>query len=190
MSPWLVLGLVAGFLAIAALGWWLTWTARRLDRLHHRLDLAEAALVTQLEHRAAVAGELGTSGLLDPASSLLLLDAAAAARPGRFDEDVDVRDTAEEQSRLSQTIRSVFVSEADLAHLPEDAADLVGSLAAACRKVELARRFHNDQVTATRALRSRRRVRWLALAGRAPAPATIDLDDGVPPAFSEPGPAA
>ena len=46
---------------------------------------------------------------------------------------------------------------------------------------ELARRFHNDHVTSARALRSRRRVRWFRLAGRAPEPTTVDLDD-VPPA--------
>jgi len=47
--------------------------------------------------------------------------------------------------------------------------------------VELARRFHNDHVTSARALRSRRRVRWFHLAGHAPEPTTVDLDD-VPPA--------
>ena len=56
-------------------------------------------------------------------------------------------------------------------------------LAADCRKVELARRFHNDVVASARALRSRRRVRWLGLAGRAPAPRAVDLDDDPPPAL-------
>ena len=51
------------------------------------------------------------------------------------------------------------------------------------RKVELARRFHNDVVTSARVLRSRRRVRWLRLAGRAPVPTTVDLDDTPPQAL-------
>ena len=65
--------------------------------------------------------------------------------------------------------------------LRAQAPDLVDELAAACHKVELARRFHNDHVTSARALRSRRRVRWFHLSGHAPEPTTVDLDD-VPPA--------
>ncbi|MGA8210271.1 MAG: hypothetical protein WB798_08965, partial [Nocardioidaceae bacterium] len=61
-----------------------------------------------------------------------------------------------------------------------DAAGLVAELAGHCARVELARRFHNDVVVSARALRSRRRVRWLRLAGTAPSPDTVDLDD-VPP---------
>ena len=46
-------------------------------------------------------------------------------------------------------------------------APLVDELARDCARVELARRFHNDVVVSARALRSRRRVRWLRLAGHA-----------------------
>ena len=60
---------------------------------------------------------------------------------------------------------------------------LLEELAACCRKVELARRFHNDVVVSARALRSRRRVRWLRLAGRAAELRTVDLDDVPPPAL-------
>jgi hypothetical protein len=56
----------------------------------------------------------------------------------------------------------------------------VDELAEVCAKVELARRFHNDVVVAGRVLRSRRRVRWLRLAGHAPPLRTVDLDDGPP----------
>jgi hypothetical protein len=53
-------------------------------------------------------------------------------------------------------------------------------------KVELARRFHNDVVVSARSLRSRRRVRWLHLAGRAGPLQTVDLDDEPPPALTSP----
>jgi hypothetical protein len=56
----------------------------------------------------------------------------------------------------------------------------VQELADDCRKVELARRFHNDVVASARALRSSRRVRWLRLTGRAAEVEPVDLDD-VPP---------
>ena len=75
----------------------------------------------------------------------------------------------------------MFASPERLAAVRAEAPDLVDELAAACRKVELARRFHNDHVTSARTLRSRRRVRWFRLAGRPPESTTVDLDD-VPPA--------
>lgn len=190
MSPLLWALVAVAAVLVIVLGWWLSWTARRLDRLHHRLDLAEASLSVQLQSRAALALELGTAGLLDPASSLLLIDAAAAARRGAERPDHD----PETQSQLSQTLRLVLPETSteesegvpELAALSEDphARELFGELAAASRKVELARRFHNDQVSATRALRSRRRVRWLRLAGNAPEPRTVDFDDLPPAVFS------
>ena len=160
-------------LVMVAVGLWFSWTATRLDQLHHRIDLGAASLSTQLALRSAVVLELAGSGTLDDASSLLLADAAQRARrtPDR-----------QAESALSQALRAVFDEPAAMAALREDVADsgLADELAAACRKVELARRFLNDQVSSAKALRSRRRVRWFGLAGHAPAPATVDLDD-VPP---------
>ncbi|MEJ5868813.1 hypothetical protein WDV85_13795 [Pseudokineococcus sp. 5B2Z-1] len=72
LVPLVVLGL-----ALAAL--LLSTAARRLDRLHRRADGARAALVEQLVRRAAAADRLARSGLLDPASSVLLAVAAADA---------------------------------------------------------------------------------------------------------------
>jgi hypothetical protein len=46
------------------------------------------------------------------------------------------------------------------------------------RRVQLARRFHNDVVVSTRDLRHRRLVTWFRLAGHAPMPTTIELEDG------------
>jgi hypothetical protein len=65
-------------------------------------------------------------------------------------------------------------------------ASRVDELAQASPKVELARRFHNDVVVSARSLRSRRRVRWLHLAGRAGPLQTVDLDDEPPPALTSP----
>ncbi len=65
----------------------------------------------------------------------------------------------------------------------DDVAPLLHELGVDCAKVELARRFHNDAVVNARALRSRRRVRLLRLAGRAAELRTVDLDDGPPPAL-------
>ncbi len=169
---WVVLAAVV----LLALVVWLSWTAQRLDRMHHRLELARGSLAAQLLRRSGTALELATSNALDPARSLLLVDAAHAARAAPPEE----MEAAE--SDLSKALRAVFADadEVLLLRSSPEVRPLLAELAGDCRKVELARRFHNDVVSSARALRSRRRVRWLRLAGRAATPATVDLDD-VPP---------
>jgi hypothetical protein len=171
-AGWIVL-LVAVLVALAL---WLSWTANRLDRLHHRIDVARASLDGQLMRRCGAALELSSSEELDPSSRLVLLDAASEARsagPASFEAA---------ESALSQALRAVLDRPEDVAELRahRDVAPLLDELAADCAKVELARRFHNDAVVTARALRSRRRVRWLRLAGHAAELRTVDLDD-VPP---------
>jgi hypothetical protein len=61
--------------------------------------------------------------------------------------------------------------------LPEDA---VAELHEAAVRVEVSRRFYNDAVRDTRALRARRMPRLLRLAGRADPPQFFDIDDTPP----------
>ena len=168
---WVLLALLVVVLAL-----WMWWTANRLDRMHHRIDVARATLDAQLLRRSGATLELASSELLDPPSRLVLLDAANRARnagPAEFEKA---------ESELSEALRAVFAEVADVTswRREPEVAPLVDELAADCAKVELARRFHNDAVVTARALRSRRRVRWLRLAGRAADLQTVDLDD-VPP---------
>ncbi|MGZ8738861.1 MAG: hypothetical protein ACXWW7_16975 [Nocardioides sp.] len=168
---WVVLVLVV----VVALGLWLSWTANRLDRMHHRIDVARASLDTHLLRRSGAALELATSGTLDPARSLLLVDVASEARAAEDDFE-------SAESDLSEALRAVL-ADADEVHAllaDEAVGPLLTELAADCRRVELSRRFHNDIVVSARSLRSRRRVRWLRLTGHAAALRTVDLDD-VPP---------
>jgi hypothetical protein len=75
MTRWLLLTL---FVLIAA--WYLTFTATRLDRLHHRVETSWANLDVLLQKRAAVALEIAHSDIADPASTVLLTAAAYQAR--------------------------------------------------------------------------------------------------------------
>lgn len=170
--PWLV----AGFVVLLVLGLWLWWTANRLDRMHHRIDVARATLDTQLLRRSGAALELATSGALDPARSLVLVDSAHQARAAPRD------DFEAAESDLSEGLRAVFADAAEVRALglSPGTGELLDELAGGCRKVQLARRFHNDVVVSARVLRSRRRVRWLRLAGRAVELETVDLDDDPP----------
>lgn len=170
--PWLVLALA---LAVVA-AWYVSFTAARLDRLHGRLEGARSALDAQLVRRASVSHQLATSGLLDPATALLLADAAHAAREA---EEPD-RELAE--SDLTRALLAAF-DPPDVA--PALAGDPVGrellhELGASCQRVRLARSFVNDAVRGTRLVRGKRAVRSLRLAGHASWPQTFEMDDALP----------
>ncbi|WP_313896000.1 hypothetical protein [Streptomyces sp. YIM 98790] len=158
------------------IGVYLSWTAGRLDRLHARIDAARAALDAQLLRRASATLELATSGVFDPASAMVLYQAAHAARRAPEDE----REVAE--SELSQALRAVLGDREQLTAVSEvpGGPEAVAELAAAVRRVPMARRFHNDAVRAARALRRHRKVRWFRLAGHAPFPMAFDMDDEAP----------
>jgi hypothetical protein len=162
---------------LVAIGLYLSWTAGRLDRLHTRTEAARAALDAQLLRRASVAQELATAGVLDPAASIVLYEAAHAARQAEDEQ----REVAE--SELSQALRAVF-AEPDAVEAVRQVpggADAATELTQAVRRVPMARRFHNDAVRAARALRRHRKVRWFRLAGHAADPTTFEMDDEPPP---------
>lgn len=160
-------------------GWYLFWTASRLDRLHARVEGSRSALDAQLQRRSGAAQQLAVSGLLDPASGLLLAQAAHDAREAAPEEQ-ELR-----ESELTQALRATFADEDDPgAWRDPTRAALMAELASACQRVALARRFHNDAVAAARVVRAKRLVRALRLAGRARQPSTFEIDDEVPDALA------
>lgn len=168
-SIWIVVAIL-----LACVYLWLM--ANRLDRLHARVEGSRAALDAQLVRRSSVALELATSQLLDPATSLLLAEAAHEAREAPADE----RELAE--SSLSRALRAALEEPGQLDEIDATAGgpELIKDLAAASRRVVMARRFHNDAVITTRTVRRRRLVRWFALSGRAPLPTSFEMDDEPP----------
>jgi hypothetical protein len=170
---WLVL-LVLPLLVFVML---LSWTAGRVDRLHHRVEKSRAVLDAALFHRSGAAVEIASAGVLDPAASLLLLDAAHQARVTTGERD-------QAESDLTRALVATFPSDqVEVLRSDEGARELLDELADACRTVELSRRFHNDAVRSARDLRGRWLVRWFGLAGRADLPSTSELDDTRPPAL-------
>jgi hypothetical protein len=75
-----IIDLVLLIVAALFVGVYVSWRAGRIDRLHARVDMARAALDATLLRRSSVALELATSGLLDPATSLLLAGAVYGTR--------------------------------------------------------------------------------------------------------------
>lgn len=169
--------------AVLLIGVYLSWTAGRLDRLHARIDAARAALDAQLLRRASITQELATANILDPAASMVLYQAAHDARIAEEDH----REVAE--SALSQALRAVFGETAQVAAVCEAPGgdETASELAAAVRRVPMARRFHNDAVRAARALHRHRKVRWFRLAGHAPFPLAFEMDDEPPTALADRG---
>ncbi|MCP2298128.1 Uncharacterized conserved protein [Nocardia amikacinitolerans] len=170
----LVLALIAA--VVVAIGLWAYSTANRLDRLHVRSDQSWQALDSALARRAvvaravamAIAGPVSDPALTDQAKRLSTL-ADRAERASRAE-----RETVENQ--LSSALSAV-----DIAQLRPQ---LVAELADAEARVLIARRFHNDAVRDTLALRTRRPVRLLHLGGTAPLPTYFEITERATPAAS------
>ena len=172
--------LLVALLAVLAVGALVvTWSAARLDHLHTRLERMDATLDAELLRRSIATLELATSGLLDPASAMVLADAAHRARSASPD------DREEAESALTEALVAVFDDPDWLASAdPEEwGRNLVDDVGAATRRVRTARRLYNGTVTVTRNRRRSRFVRLFHLAGRAAMPEAIEFDDRVPAAF-------
>lgn len=171
---------VVAVVLLLLLAWYLSFTASRLDRLHARVESTRDALDAQLVRRAALAQELAQGGWLDPASSMLVAGAASEALTDNERQDPATREA--EESALSRCLREALEPDGVVTDVSADPMGhaLLAQLGAACRRVEMARRFHNDAVAATRAVRRKRVVRWLRLAGHAPMPPTFEMDDAAP----------
>ncbi|QCQ90878.1 NUDIX hydrolase [Rhodococcus sp. SGAir0479] len=155
----LIVALIAA--VIAVVGAWAYGTANRLDRLHVRSDLSWQALDAALARRAVV------------------VRAIAAAMPATSGEGRRLSMLAGQAERAERAQRepaenalSGALATLDTHSLPPQ---LVAELADAEARVLIARRFHNDAVRDTLALRTRRPVRWLHLGGTAPLPTYFEI---------------
>ncbi|MBV9721695.1 MAG: NUDIX domain-containing protein [Mycobacterium sp.] len=157
----LVITLIVVLAVVVAFGAWGYQTANRLDRLHVRYDLSWQALDGALARRAVVARAVAANAFGAAADAKQLVASAdAAERAPR-----PAREVCENQ--LSAALAMV-----DPEALP---AGLIAELADAEARVLLARRFHNDAVRDTLALRERRLVRLLRLGGKAPLPSYFEI---------------
>jgi hypothetical protein len=179
VPPWLWSALAVVVAVLLTL--WITFTITRLDRLHARVDAAQAALDAQLVRRAAAllhVAESPDSGV--PGDRRATYDAIAqtALRAGDAGEQ---REAAE---------NAVGRAVAELGQGPQSLGpDADAELREAAARVLIARRFYNDAVRDTRALRAGRMPRVLHIAGRRPMPQFFDIDDTLP-AAGPPQPAA
>ncbi len=195
--------IVLAILALVLWSFYISWRASRLDRLHNRVEAARTALDLALVRRASAASDLASSGLLDPATSLLLADAVRRARQAGAAE----RDLAE--SDLTRALRATLGEpgirgdpgngdngggtgspragtqnsgrEGGLGGVAEEegAEELFDEVEKSARQVFIARKFYNDVAGRTLDARRRPLARVLRLSGSAKQPEFFDMDDAL-----------
>jgi len=151
--------------------WYLSYSATRLDRLHHRVETSWANLDGLLQRRAAVALEIAKSEIADPASSLLLTAAAHQAR------DAQMKTRSQAESGLSGALGLLLND----GHLVDGVIekDLLCELSELTDKIRIAIAMHVDAVTRTQMVRAKPIFRIFRLAGRAPLPVTYEFEADV-----------
>ena len=151
--------------------WYLSYSATRLDRLHHRVETSWANLDGLLQRRAAVALEIAKSEIADPASSLLLTAAAHQAR------DAQMKTRSQAESGLSGALGLLLND----GHLVDGVIekDLLRELSELTDKIRIAIAMHVDAVTRTQMVRAKPIIRIFRLAGRAPLPVTYEFEADV-----------
>jgi hypothetical protein len=166
MTKWLLAALL-----VLLVGWYLTFTATRLDRLHHRVETSWANLDVLLQKRAAVALEIAHSDIADPASSMLLTAAAYQAR------DANIQNRSQAESGLSGALGLLLEDSQHLATAADSA--LLTELSGLTDKIRVAIALHTDAVARTQMVRSKFIVRLFRLAGTAPLPITYEFESDV-----------
>lgn len=146
--------------------WYLSFTATRLDRLHHRVETSWANLDAALKTRSALALEIARSNLVDPATSMLLL---AAAHVALITEQAERADAEEELSRLLLSLLEEQVLDSD--------DEIFRELSLARERLRIAIALHLEAVNRTMAQRNRGIVRLFRLAGRAPLPVRYPFEE-------------
>jgi hypothetical protein len=162
--------IVAALAILAVVALYLYWTARRLDRLHARIDAAGAALDSQLARRNSHVVEFCDAATLPAgvAEDLRVAVAAASFVPG-LGHDREVVENGVTRAlaiAVSASRRSFEAPSGAAIDLHDEAL-----------RASFARGFYNDAVRDALVIRDRRVVRWLGLAGRAPHPAYFEMFD-------------
>ena len=158
-------------LVIVLIAWYLSFSASRLDRLHHRVETSWATLDSLLQQRAALAHQIVLVSNLDPATAYLISSSAAAAR------DANIVERSAAESVLSQALKLVQNAARDNSlQLPSE---LLVELSDISSKVKLAINIHLESVNATRNVRSKPLIRLFRLAGKAPIPVRYAFEDEV-----------
>lgn len=147
--------------------WYLTFSANRLDRLHHRAETSWANLDAILQRRAALAIDIAHLPKIDPATNLLLTSAAHQAR------DADISDRSEAESGLTGALALLR----DDDEIVNSYSEVFNELDALTERLRIAIAIHVEAVSAARTRREKLIYRTFRLAGHAPLPVKYAFED-------------
>jgi hypothetical protein len=147
--------------------WYLTFSANRLDRLHHRAETSWANLDAILQRRAALAIDIAHLPAIDPATNLLLTSAAHQAR------DADIQDRNEAETGLTQALLLLRTEDDIVRAFPQ----IFEELDALTERLKVAIALHVESVNAARSRREKLIYRAFKLAGHAPLPVKYAFED-------------
>ncbi len=158
-------------LLILLFGWYLSFSASRLDRLHHRVETSWEHLDALLQRRAALALEISHRTDLDPATYMILMQSAYVSREEPIIERNDAeRSLSESFKFLRESARGGEV----LISLP-----LLQELTVLTEKITLAIAIHLEAVSSVSKLRARPIYRLFHLAGKAKLPKIYSFEEDV-----------
>ena len=144
--------------------WRISWLATRVHRATTRSERTWSVLDAALVGRAQRAAELVMMRSIDPATALLVLDAAVAT----LEPDLCQRERERTESDLSHVLDAVDPM------LPARPSELDMERA----RASMYRRLHNDAVSTALALRRRHTVRIFRLARRSVEPRPFEMAEG------------
>ena len=159
---------LVALLVIAFIAWYLSYSATRLDRLHHRVETSWANLDSLLQRRAAIALEIARSEASDPAAALLLTHAAHQAR------EASVRERSSAETGLTGALGLLLSDENSVTG--ENARALIAELRELTEKISMAISIHIDAVNRTQLVRRKPLIRLFRLAGTAPEPVIYEFE--------------
>ena len=151
-------------IVVVVLVWRITWLATRVRRATTRAERTWSALDAALVGRAQRATELVMMPGIDPATALLVLDAAATA----LEPDLGHGERERAESDLSYVLDAVD----PMLPAKPNALDLERA------RASMYRRLHNDAVATALWLRRRHTARILRLTRRSIEPRPFEMADG------------
>ena len=156
--------------------WYLSHQAGRLDRLHHRIDVAELALHGQLLRRGGIVAELAAVPGIDPALSVLW---GQAAHEVLILQEVASPDRTEVEDELSGILDMTLADPDEVNEIRTNAhaAALLAELAQVSTRIQMSHQFHTDAVRDCLEIREQFLVRFAHLAGYAKPPVRFALAD-------------
>lgn len=159
--------------------WYLSNQAGRLDRLHHRIDVAELALHGQLLRRGGIVAELAAVPGIDPALSALW---GQAAHEVLILTEVASPDRTQVEDELSAILVMTLGDRDEVNEIRSiaHAAFLLEELAQVSTRIQMSHQFHTDAVRDCLEIREQFLVRFCHLVGFAKPPVRFALADEFP----------